>query len=86
LREELFINTVRVALTALRNAKRTFDGVEILKPARANKPVLVEQPKAPESMTKSMPPPSQPASADKPVAVTQPPVHPFTNVKEMSYL
>jgi hypothetical protein len=41
---------------ALRNANRTFDGVEILKPTHANKPVPVEQPKVPESMTKTMPP------------------------------
>jgi hypothetical protein len=39
----------------LRNAKRTFDGVEILKPARTNKPNSTEQPKAPESMTKPVP-------------------------------
>jgi hypothetical protein len=43
----------------LRNAKRTFDGVEILKPPHANKPVPTEQPKAPESMTKPVPPLSQ---------------------------
>jgi hypothetical protein len=69
----------------LRNARRTFDGVEILKPACTNKPVPTEQPKAPESMTKPMPPPSQPAPAEKPSATTQPPVHPFANVKETSY-
>jgi hypothetical protein len=70
---------------ALRNAKRTFDGVEILKPTHANKPVPAEQPKVPESTTKPMPPPTQPALAEKPAATTQPPLHPFTNVKEMSY-
>jgi hypothetical protein len=32
----------------LRNAKRTFDGVEILKPTRANKPNPTEQTKVPE--------------------------------------
>jgi hypothetical protein len=53
----------------LRNAKRTFDGVEILKPARANKPVPLEQPKVPESTTKPAPPLSQPAPAEKPAAV-----------------
>jgi hypothetical protein len=63
----------------LRNAKRTFDGVEILKPARANKPNPTEQPKAPESMTKPAPPP------EKPTATTQPPLHPFANVPETSY-
>jgi hypothetical protein len=70
---------------ALRNAKRTFDGVEILKPAHTNKPVPTEQSKAPESTTKPTPPPSQPAPAEEPVAMTQPPVHPFSNVKEISY-
>jgi hypothetical protein len=68
-----------------RNAKRAFDGVEILKPARANKPVPTEQPKAPESTTKSALPPSQPAPAEKTTASTQPPVHPFANIKETSY-
>jgi hypothetical protein len=63
----------------LRNAKRTFDGVEILKPARANKPNPTEQPKAPESMTKPAPPP------EKPTTTTQPPLHPFANVAETSY-
>jgi hypothetical protein len=43
----------------LRNAKRTFDGVEILKPACANKPTPTEQPKAPESTTKPAPPPEK---------------------------
>jgi hypothetical protein len=62
----------------LRNAKRTFDGVEILKPARANKPTPTEQPKAPESTTQPVPPP------EKLTATTQPPLHPFTNVTEMS--
>jgi hypothetical protein len=70
---------------ALRNAKRTFDGVEILKPACANKPVPTEQPKVPELMTKSVLPLSQPAPAEKPAAMTQPPLHPFANIKEMSY-
>jgi hypothetical protein len=69
----------------LRNTKRTFDGVEILKPTRANKTVSTEQPKAPESMTKPAPPPSQPAPVEKPTTMTQPPVHPFANVKETSY-
>jgi hypothetical protein len=69
----------------LRNAKRTFDGVEILKPACANKPISTEQPKAPESTTKSAPPPSQPALAEKPTTTTQLPAHPFANVKETSY-
>jgi hypothetical protein len=63
----------------LRNAKRTFDGVEILKPARANKPNPTEQPKVPESTTKPALPP------EKPTATTQPPLHPFTNVPETSY-
>jgi hypothetical protein len=63
----------------LRNAKRTFDGVEILKPARANKPNPTEQPKAPESTTKPAPPP------EKLTATTQPPLHPFANVPETSY-
>jgi hypothetical protein len=70
---------------ALRNAKRTFDGVETPKPAHANKPVPAEQPKVPESTTKPMPPPTQPAPAEKPAVTTQPPVHPFTNIKEISY-
>jgi hypothetical protein len=63
----------------LRNAKHTFDGVKILKPACANKPNSTEQPKAPELMTKPTPPP------EKPTATTQPPLHPFTNVAETSY-
>jgi hypothetical protein len=63
----------------LRNAKRTFDGVEILKPARANKPNPTEQPKAQESTTKPAPPP------EKPTATTQPPLHPFANAAETSY-
>jgi hypothetical protein len=63
----------------LRTAKRTFDGVEILKPARANKPDPTEQPKAPESTTKPAPPP------EKPTTTTQPPVHPFANGAETSY-
>jgi hypothetical protein len=63
----------------LTNAKHTFDGVEILKPARANKPNPTEQSKAPESTTKPMPPP------EKPTATTQPPLHPFANVTEISY-
>jgi hypothetical protein len=63
----------------LRNAKRTFDGVEILKPAHANKPNPTEQPKALESTTKPAPPP------ETPTATTQPPLHPFANVMEMSY-
>jgi hypothetical protein len=67
----------------LTNAKRTFDGVEILKPARANKPVSTEQPKVPESTTKSAPPLSQPALAEEPAAMTQPPLHSFTNVNSV---
>jgi hypothetical protein len=63
----------------LRNAKHTFDGVEILKPACANKPNSTEQPKVPESMTKPVPPP------EKPMTTTQPPLHPFANVAETSY-
>jgi hypothetical protein len=63
----------------LRNAKRTFDGVEILKPARANKPNSTEQPKVLESTTKPAPPP------EKPTTMTQPPLHPFANVAETSY-
>jgi hypothetical protein len=55
------IATLEQEIFNLRNAKRTFDGVEILKPARANRPNPTEQPKAPESTTKSVPPPSQPA-------------------------
>jgi hypothetical protein len=69
----------------LRNAKRTFDGVEILKPTHANKPIPTEQPKAPELMTKSALPPSQPALVEKPTTTTQPPVHLFANIKETSY-
>jgi hypothetical protein len=81
------IATLEQEIFALRNTKRTFDSVEILKPTRANKPVPAEQPKVPESelMTKPMPPLSQPALAEKPAAMTQPPAHPFTNVKETSY-
>jgi hypothetical protein len=63
----------------LRNAKCTFDGVEILKPACANKPNPTEQPKAPESTTKPMLPP------EKPTTMTQLPLHPFANVAKMSY-
>jgi hypothetical protein len=79
------IATLEEEIFNLRNAKRTFDGVEILKPAHANKPVPTEQPKAPESTTKPVPPPSQPALAEKPMTMTQPPLHPFANVKETSY-
>jgi hypothetical protein len=63
----------------LRNAKRTFDGVEILKPVCANKPNPTEQPKVPESTTKLAPPP------EKLTATTQPPLHPFAIVAETSY-
>jgi hypothetical protein len=63
----------------LRNAKHTFDGVEILKPTRANKPTSTDQPKAPESMTKPASPP------EKPTAMNQPPLHLFANVAETSY-
>jgi hypothetical protein len=63
----------------LRNAKRTFDGVEILKPARANKPTPTEQPKVPESTTKLAPPP------EESTATTQLPLHPFANVAETFY-
>jgi hypothetical protein len=79
------IATLEQEIFHLRNAKRTFDGVEILKPAHTNKPVPTEQPKAPELMTKSAPPPSQPAPVEKPTTTTQPPLHPFANVKETSY-
>jgi hypothetical protein len=65
----------------LRNAKRTFDGVEILTPARANKPNPTEQPKASESTTKLAPPPEKPTTT----TTTQPPVHPFANVAETSH-
>jgi hypothetical protein len=64
----------------LRNAKRTFDGVEILKPTHANKPVPTEQPKAPELTTKTVPPPSQPAPAENPMTMTKPPLHPLGDV------
>jgi hypothetical protein len=63
----------------LRNAKRTFDGVEILKPAHTNKTNPTEQPNAPELMTKTAPPP------EKSMTMTQPPLHPFTNIAETSY-
>jgi hypothetical protein len=79
------IATLEQEIFNLRNAKRTFDGVEILKPARANKPVPTEQPKVPESMTKPAPPLSQPALTEQTVTTTQPPLHPFTNVKDTSY-
>jgi hypothetical protein len=59
-----YIAALEQEIFNLRNAKRTFDGVEILKLAHANKPVPTEQPKVPESTTKSMPPPSQPALAE----------------------
>jgi hypothetical protein len=71
------IATLEQEIFALRNAKRTFDGVEILKPTCANKPIPAEQPKMPESTTKPMLPLSQPALAEKPTATTQPPLHPF---------
>jgi hypothetical protein len=51
------IATLEREIFNLRNARRTFDGVEILKPARANKSIPTEQPKAPELTTKSAPPP-----------------------------
>jgi hypothetical protein len=54
----------------LRNAKRTFDGVEILKLAHANKPIPTEQLKVPELMTKPAPPLSQPAPTGKPTTTT----------------
>jgi hypothetical protein len=63
----------------LRDAKCTFDGVEILRPARANKPNSTEQPKALELTTKLAP------SPEKSMTTTQPPVHPFANVAETSY-
>jgi hypothetical protein len=63
----------------LRNAKCTFDGVEILEPACTNKTSPTEEPKAPESTTKPAPPP------EKPTTMTQPPVHPFANVAKTSY-
>jgi hypothetical protein len=65
--------------------KKIFDGVEILKPACTNKPNHTEQPKVPESTTKSVPPPSQPALVENTTTMTQLPLHPFANVKEMSY-
>jgi hypothetical protein len=65
----------------LRNAKCTFDGVEILKPVCTNTPNSTEQSKAPESTTKLAPPPEKPTTT----TTTQPPVHPFTNVAETSY-
>jgi hypothetical protein len=65
----------------LRNAKRTFDGVEILKPARASKPNPTEQSKSPELTTKPAPPPAKPTT----MTMTQPPVHPFANITETSY-
>jgi hypothetical protein len=65
----------------LRNAKHTFDGVEILKPARANKSNFTEQSKAPELTTKPAPPPEKPMTT----TTTQPPVHPFANITETSY-
>jgi hypothetical protein len=73
------IATLEQEIFNLRNAKCTFDGVEILKPARANKTKPTEQPKAPESTTKPAPPP------EKPTTTTQPPLHPFANVAETSY-
>jgi hypothetical protein len=44
----------------LRNAKCTFDGVEILKPAHTNKSNPTEQSKVPESTTQPVPPPENP--------------------------
>jgi hypothetical protein len=41
----------------LKNTKCTFNNIEILKPAHANKPNPTEQHKAPESTTKPAPPP-----------------------------
>jgi hypothetical protein len=79
------IATLEQEIFNLRNAKRTFDGVEILKPIHANKPIPTEQSKVLESMSKSAPRPSQPALVEKPMTMTQLPLHPFTNVKEMSY-
>jgi hypothetical protein len=73
------IATLEKEIFNLRNAKCTFDGVEILKPAHANKPNPTEQSKAPESMTKPAPLP------EKPTTTTQPPVHPFSNIAETSY-
>jgi hypothetical protein len=73
------IATLEQEIFNLRNAKRTFDGVEILKPTYANKPNPTEQPKVPESTTKPAPPP------EKSTTMTQPPLHPFANVTETSY-
>jgi hypothetical protein len=70
---------------ALRNAKRTFNGVEFPKPTRTNQPVPTEQHKTPESMTKPALPPSQLAPTEKPTTTTQPPVRPFADVKETSH-
>jgi hypothetical protein len=79
------IDALEQEIFALRKAKRTFDGVEILKTTCDNKPVPAEQPKVPELMTQSMPPPTQLALAEKPAAMTQPPVHSFTNIKKTFY-
>jgi hypothetical protein len=79
------IATLEQEIFNLRNAKRTFDGVENFKPACTNKPIPTEQPKAPDSTTKPVLSPSQPALAEKPMTITQPPLHPFANVKETSY-
>jgi hypothetical protein len=50
------IVTLEQEIFNLRNAKRPFDGVEILKPACTIKPNPTEQPKVPELTTKSAPP------------------------------
>jgi hypothetical protein len=76
------IATLEQEIFALRNAKRTFDGVEILKPARANKPVPADQPKVPELMKTYAT--TKPTSSSRKI-MTQPLLHPFANVKEMSY-
>jgi hypothetical protein len=66
----------------LRNAKHTFDGVEILKPVHANKPNPTEQSKVTEWTTKPVPPPEKPTTM---TITAQLPLHPFANVTETSY-
>jgi hypothetical protein len=73
------IATLEQEIFNLRNAKCTFDGVEILKPARVNKTHPTEQPKALESTTKPAP------LLEKPTTTTQLLLHPFANVAETSY-
>jgi hypothetical protein len=63
-----YITVLEQEIFNLRNAKHTFDGVEILKPTHVNKPNSTEQPNVPELTTKPAPPP------EKPTTTTQPPV------------